>query len=358
MRPERALTPLGRPRIVEAVRKGWVLLLECLCLSAIFVTSCASQDASVSTPAGGGGNHTTGGKNRSPSAAIDAGPDAGLDAGGSPGGDAGQSQGDAGAVDAGPVDAGPADAGLVWPPPAGSEICPAGSVHFTDQLLTFGPCVPGGSSNVGAVDGVQVTTLVPWGATTSSDGGYFTLCAPSGTPFTAQFIAPQFATSYLAELTLDQDENLSNSAQLYLLCDTLVSLFKLQDANWNFNGQGSVLAGVISASGKPPCTDPTNLLAGWHVQSALPDGGEIAGPTGWPVAYLDAAGEPNSSVWVTYQSGYAVVYNIDASVDAVTLYFDGGPPGASCPTSNPALGFDGIVHTQPDTFGLFPYVVP
>ncbi len=207
------------------------------------------------------------------------------------------------------------------------------------------------------MSGVQVTTLEPWGATTSGDGGFFTLCVPNNAPFTTQFLATDFAPGYLAELTINQDESVAGNA-LYLLCNALVDIFQSESSGWNFSTEGSVLVSVVSPSKSSACDPASTGLSGWHVQSALPDGGELVGPMGWPVGYLDSSGQPSTTVSVTFSVGYAIVYNIDSSVDMVAIDVDGGPPGASCPTSDPDFGFDGLVHVQPGGFGMFPYVIP
>jgi hypothetical protein len=261
-------------------------------------------------------------------------------------------------VDAGMDDGGEtwnSDAG--WPPPAGTEVCPEGSVHFSALVETFGPCVENSSNQTGPVAGAQVTTLEPWGATTSSDAGTFTLCVPNGVPFTVQFLAPGFAPGYLAELTIGEDET-SFGNRIFLLCDPLVTLFSSQAPGWNFNGEGSVLVSIISASETGACDSSSLGLSDWHVQSALPDGGEVAGPTGWQTAYIDETGEVHLASTETFSVGYAVVFNVPASIDMVAVYVDGGPPGVACPSSNPAFGFDGLVHVQPGGFGVFPYIVP
>jgi hypothetical protein len=217
--------------------------------------------------------------------------------------------------------------------------------------------VPGGSSQDGPVGGIQVTTLDPWGATTSDDGGLFTLCVPNSVAFTTVFSAPNFETGYLAEVILNADQDTVGNS-LYLLCDALVDIFQSESSGWNFNTEGSVLVSIVSASGQAPCDASGTGLGGWHVQSALPDGGETVGPMGWPVAYLNSGGQPNSAVTSTFSVGYAIVYNIDADLDAITVYVDGGTPGASCPSQNQAFGFDGLVHVQPGAFGMFPYLIP
>jgi hypothetical protein len=315
---------------------------------------CAVQNTPVTSGGSGGGNTHRGSTVTS------------SRAGGSSSGGASSSTtstsstvsgGSSGASTSAATDAGPQDAG--WPPPVGSEICPAGSVHFTGQTYTFGPCVPGASAENGPVPAVQVTTLEPWGATTSDSQGLFTLCVPNGTPFTVQFLATGFAPGYLAEAILNQDQSTTGNA-LYLLCETLVEIFQAESSGWNFATQGSVLVSIVSsASGNGPCNPSGPGLSGWHVQSSLPDGGEpTAGPMGWPVGYLDSSGQPSSTVSSTYSDGYAIVYNIDSSLDLVAIQVDGGPTGAVCPTSNPELGFDGLVHVQPGGFGMFPYAIP
>jgi hypothetical protein len=138
----------------------------------------------------------------------------------------------------------------------------------------------------------------------------------------------------------------------------LVGLFQSESSGWNFSTEGSVLVSVVASGGNGPCNPKATGLAGWHIQAALPDGGQPGGPTAWPVGYLDSSGQPSTSVSSTFSVGYAIVYNIDPSVDLVAIDIDGGPPGASCPTSDPELGFDGLVHVQPNGFGMFPYIIP
>jgi hypothetical protein len=115
---------------------------------------------------------------------------------------------------------------------------------------------------------------------------------------------------------------------------------------------------IVSVSDQPPCQPATGGLQGWHFQSPLPDGGEIAGPSGWPTAYVQQSFQVSTTATSTSPLGYGVIYDIDAAVDTVTVFVDGGPPGAICPSSNLAFGFDGLVHVAPGTFGLFPYIIP
>ena len=117
-----------------------------------------------------------------------------------------------------------------------------------------------------------------------------------------------------------------------------------------------MLVSIVSASAHGACDSAATGLAGWHVASSLPDGGGLGQV--WPVGYLDSNGQPSSSVSSTFSDGYAIVYNIDSSVDMVAIEVDGGPAGAICPTSDPELGFDGLVHVHPGGFGMFPYTVP
>ncbi len=160
----------------------------------------------------------------------------------------------------------------------------------------------------------------------------------------------------MAEMNVVSSTN-ATAEPFYILCDSIVGFLQSENTGWNPQTQSSVLVSVISESEAPPCDSADAGLAGWSIQSALPDGGEIAGPTGWPVAYLGPSGLATTGSG-TLSDGYGIIYNIDASVDSVAVYVNGGPPGVSCPNSNAALGLDGVVHVQPGGFGMFPYVIP
>ncbi|HUB06871.1 MAG TPA: hypothetical protein VMB50_07720 [Myxococcales bacterium] len=333
--------------------------------AAFFLAACFQSQSQISVSGGGiGGNGGSNGTQRRTSGGS-GGNAAGSAAGGTSGtgGVSGSSSGGAsstgGASSSGGSSGGPSDAG--WPPPPGTQICPAGSVTLTGQTYTFGICVPGGSgAGEGPVDGVQVLTLEPWGATTSADGGLFTLCVPNGAPFTLEFLAQDaggesFAPGYLAELTLTNDRS-SVGNPFFLLCSELIGVFGLQNPQWNFDGESSVLISIVSTSGGGACDSDDAGLSGWHVQGLLPDGGSPAG--GWPVGYIGPNGLAGSGTTATLSDGYAVVYNIDPTLESVSLDVGGGPPGASCPSSTSAFGFDGQVHVHPGGFGLFPYIIP
>jgi hypothetical protein len=202
--------------------------------------------------------------------------------------------------------------------------------------------------------GVQVATLTPWGSTTSASDGTFSLCVPSGVPFTAQMTLSGYVTSYLAEAVITQDTAFQgNRGGLLLLCQAGQGALSLEMPGFN-PAQGAVVAVVTSASKTGVCGNQT----GWFFDATLVDGGLPASADGgWSISYLTSSGTPEFDAG-TQANGLAFVYGIDTSVSTVFVQAINPTVGASCPSSDQALGFTGNVHVAPGALGSIPWLIP
>jgi hypothetical protein len=247
-------------------------------------------------------------------------------------------------MDAG-TDAGPVDGGS-------TDVCPAGSLTLSGRCLDM--CATLQAQADVPLAGVQVTTLDPWGSTTSASDGTFSLCVPSGVPFTVQTSLASYVTAYLAEAVISQDTAFQgNRGGILLLCQAGAGALSLEIPGFN-PAQGAVIADATSASKTGVCGNQT----GWFFDATLVDGGLPPGVDGgWPETYLTATGTPDMDSG-TQANGLAFIYGIDPSVSTVFVEAINPTVGASCPSSDQALGFTGNVHVAGNSLGYIPWLIP
>jgi hypothetical protein len=277
--------------------------------------------------AGGSGGGTGGGP-------ADGGDDGGVPDGSDGGSDAGADGG--------------ADAGLDGGSDAGGTSCPAGSVRLTG--VVFDMCATIQSESDVPLAGVQVATLAPWGATTSAADGTFTLCVPSGTPFTVETTLSGYTTGYLGEAVLTQDESFEGAhVGLQMMCSAGLLAIQAQLSDFD-PSEGVVIVGVRSSSKTGTCGSET----GWYVTAAPSDGGAAVGN----VVYITPAGQAATDGG-TSSTGLGLVYDIPpADVSEVVVAATNPLVGASCPDYDSTLGFTGAVRIAPNTVGSLPWVIP
>ena len=256
---------------------------------------------------------------------------------------------DAGTFDAGTFDAGPVDGG-----PLTGEVCPAEAILFPGKVqdlcesLSEGTLVP--------LDGVQISTLQPYSATVSSDGGQYMACLPPNQPTTLRYSLAGYETSYAAELQIATPLVTGNIEILTsMVCSSAVQNYFREVPQFDIN-LGTAYVVMISASDTPPCNDPDAGLAGWSFTATLVDGGVGDGGP-WPTAYFDATWTLQA-VSSTFSTGQALVYNIDPSVEYVAIQASNPQLESQCQPLNSFVGFTGRGYVAPNSFDFYPWIVP
>jgi hypothetical protein len=207
------------------------------------------------------------------------------------------------------------------------------------------------------IDGVQIATLAPYSATISADGGYYTACLPPGEPATLQFSMPGYVTAYLAELnlTMELPFGANNVGMASMLCSSAEQNFATEVTGFD-SDDAIVFSELLSISNIPPCGGVDGGLAGWIFAAAPADGGMYDAGS-WEVAYIDASGTLES-IGSTLDDGEAVMFNIDPSVQYVTVTASKAAVGNLCPTLNAAAHLTGRVYVAPHSFSVIPWVMP
>ena len=242
--------------------------------------------------------------------------------------------------------------------------CPSGTVLLYGQTYDLCATLEGEGSVRVPLPGsqVQINGCTDFWVLTDPKGT-FNLCVPPGQNIDPIFTAPEFATGNMAEVNLTQ--NLGYTGQrggVFLVCDSLLQQYEQTAVGFDLN-QGAVLILVLSLSESAPCgmnAKGSVDLSGWQVEPSLPDGGVPA--HAWQIAYLDNQGTPVTSQSTTFTDGYAIIYNIDPSIDqlqiSATRPMDDAGLLAACPFQNASYGFTGLVRVSPGAFGYFPLGLP
>lgn len=333
------MTPTAAPVTVDVVKKCLVpaltlLATGCLAQSNTPIGSDSCPACRGHADAGSGGRPDAGPRDAGP---ADAGPpDAGLPA-------------DAGTFDAGPFDAGPVDGG-----PLTGEVCPAGAIFFPGKISDL--CETVSEGTVVPLDGVQVSTLQPYSATVSRDGGQYVACLPPNQPTTLRYTLPGYETSYGPELLFATPLPTGNiEIQTSMACSAAVQNYSREVPQFDLN-LGAVFVAMVSVSTLPPCKDPDAGLAGWSYTATLVDGGVGDGGP-WPTAYFDPTWTLQA-VSSTFSTGQALVYNIDPSVEYVAIQASNPQLDSQCQPLNSFIGFTGRGYVAPNAFDFYPWIVP
>jgi hypothetical protein len=279
-----------------------------------------------------------------PDAGSSAHPDAGpADAGGF----------DAGVPDAGPPDAGTSDAG---PEDAGPPVeeCPKGSISFPGLVQDL--CQSESLGTLVALDGVAVSTLSPYSATVSSDGGYYVACLPPNQPTTLVYRLAGYETSYSAEIDVDAQLATGQTEILTSMVCTAAVKNYFQEIPQFDTSLGTVYIAMVAISPSAPCDDADAGYSGWTFTATLVDGG-IGDGGPWPIAYFDSSWTLES-VGATFGTGQAMIYNIDPGIEYVAVQGTNPQLASQCPSFNAVLGFTGRGYVAPNSFDYYPWIIP
>ena len=317
----------------------------------LVLTGCSGSNIPVSS-----GCTTCGHKDGGTPDAGRGGSDAGADAG--PDGGPGDAGADGGVSDAG-VDGGALDAGL----PLTGQVCPTGALTFSGEVIDL--CQTEAVGSDVPIDGVQVATLQPYGATVSADGGRYALCIPPGVPTTMVFSAAQYVTLFMPEIILTPGGlPLGNDiGRIRLPCTSALQTYASELPNLDTR-LPMVYVQIDSASNQPPCgtkdagTDAgPSPFSGWTITAELADDGGLADGGAWPIGYFDAS-DDLQSVTSTFLPGQALVYNIDPGADYIVVEASNARLSAICTPLNADLGVDGRIHVAPNSVSVYPWIVP
>lgn len=238
-------------------------------------------------------------------------------------------------------------------PDAATGLCPSGSVQLAGTVLD-GCATHSEGTNV-PLPGVQVSTLQSYSSTVSDSRGQFVACLPPGQPTTLQFSLATYVTTYLAEVSLTASPPPGNELLFEMLCNSLVKNYAAEEPTFTPSkasvfvslntGSSTGIQQCASDAGEGNTTWPKGELEGWSFSAA--------GAT----SYLDESGNLQA-VAASFDTGEAVVYNIDPSAQYVRLAGVNPALDVQFPLANSALGLTGRIYVAGEPSATSPGSCP
>jgi hypothetical protein len=205
------------------------------------------------------------------------------------------------------------------------------------------------SATVSAIDsnGVPVS-----GDSTVSQpcNGAFSLCTPSGGPFSLQIQAPGYPITYIAEMT---SVSSGSFPFLSLLPSSMLAALGALLPVQVDPDKDTLVVGLSSQSGQ--CKGAP--AAGWVYSLSLPDGGAFP-DGGYYLSYEDTSFFPDHSLTATSDLGAGIFFNVDPTISSYVLITATNPHPGTCDPRNASLGFTGRVLVTGSALSYDAFLLP